>query len=157
MTNTQTAENLLMTAISSPGVNAKGEPGYDYDKEFLLFQMFDIKTDNFPAFVESYKSVKTIANHLRFSTIPTVGNTIANLMEDIARNHMISLAGCSSQNGKFLKSLMEDKTESKILYQGDQDIDKSTARKMFEGIGSSQRSQQEMYGTSVAPPARPQR
>ena len=118
MTNAEAAMQLLLHSVSTTKTAPDGRQLQEPDTEQLRYQLYNVDTDNLASFVKSCKDAKMIANQIRNSMLPPVGNVISAIMDEIIENYLISISAKSSEKGKLINLMASDKTESKIVYAG---------------------------------------
>ena len=102
----------MLHSVSKETKESDGTSNMHYDPEMLVYRLYNVETDNFPAYIGAHKNVITWANQIRYSCNAVAGKVIADLMVELTANNLISLTGTSAKNGEFLKSLLLDKQES---------------------------------------------
>ena len=118
MTNTQAAVQLLMSSISTQTTTATGDTETSFDPEQIKYQLYNVDSDNFTAFLKSYKDAQYIAEFIRDTVLPGVGLELGKMIHALAENTMISIGGKSSEKGRLLNMLLRDTQEQKIMYSG---------------------------------------
>lgn len=118
MTNTQAAVQLLMSSISVQKTTPTGDTETTYDPEQIKYQLYNVDSDNFTAFLKSYKDAQYIAEFIRDTVLPGVGLELGKMIHALAENTMISIGGKSSEKGRLLNMLLRDTQEQKIMYSG---------------------------------------
>ena len=114
MTTSEPVINLLLHSVSKEAIDPDGSAQMHYDPEMLVYRLYNVESDNFPAYIGAHKNVITWANQLRNTTNTVTGKAIADLMVELTANNLISLTGTSAKNGEFMKALLLDKQESYI-------------------------------------------
>ena len=64
MTNTQAAVQLLMSSISVQKTTPTGDTETTYDPEQIKYQLYNVDSDNFTAFLISYKDAQLSLIHI---------------------------------------------------------------------------------------------
>ena len=119
MANAETAAQLILQSISKDITSSEtGETQRVYDPEQIRYQLYNIDTDNFAAFLKAHKDVLTIQKHMKETMLPSVASVVVNLIKETTENALISISGKSSENGKLLSMLLNDRQEQKITYDG---------------------------------------
>ena len=113
------AISLLVNSVSHQQYDSEGTEHLNYDPEMLMYRMFHVDTDNFPAYISAHKYTITMANEIEKSCNTNTGRAMCELMKEITTNNLISLTGLSSKDGQLFKSLLMEKQESIVKMQTD--------------------------------------
>lgn len=141
MTNTNAAVQLLLQSVSEQHVSPTGDVVTTFDPEKIRFQLYNVDSKNFSAFLRSYKDVQHAASHIRRTVLPGVGDAIAKVMDDMAESAMISISGKSSEDGQLMKMLLRETQEQKIIYSGVPGEKKGGVGGFLSGLGQNNQQQ----------------
>lgn len=131
MTNSLPVVQMIMHAISKQHTTPHGEDITVTDDKFLKYQLMYVNTDNFAAFVQALENVLSTKEYVCKHCIPAVGQAIDEIITNMASAAMVSIAGKSSENGKYIKLLMQDIQENRIVYSDVPENQKSSILSRF--------------------------
>ena len=131
-----------MSSVARQHTNATGEMVTTYDPEQLKYQLYNIDSDNFSAFVKAHKDTQLIAGYIEENLLPGVGAALSKIISGLTENAMISISGKSSEKGRLLQMLLKDTHEEKIMYSGIPQEKKGGIAGFLQGAGNTNQEQQ---------------
>lgn len=133
--------DLLVNASSRVRHDQDGKPYTDFDPELLRYQLMDVASENFPAFLRAYKDAITWAEYAQRTTLPVIGKAIAALHTEFAENMMVSITGCSARSGDLLRVLTTQRSVQDLTLHSDSES-KSIAERIRGSAGGPQATEQ---------------
>ena len=146
MSNTDPLVQLLLHSISKPTVNPDGSVGLTYDVEQLKYRLLDIKSDNFVAFLTSYKDMLATCQRLETTQLPAVGVALAEYFRSRVESMMIGVTGQASENAELIRLLLQDRTEQFVTLQSTPEN-----RGLMDRLGAGSRPQQQQQAPQQPP------
>ena len=132
--------NLILSSVSEPHRKADGTIENYVDNELLFYRFLNVNSDNFAAFVLECKNCITWAETIENHVTPFVAVSLKSQMKDIVRNYLVSVTGKSGEDGKLMKMLLQDKSESVIQFKGE---NKGMFDKLKNSQGNNDQQQQQ--------------
>ena len=114
MTNSESVIQLIMNGLLNETTDDKGNVKTDYNSDMLNFRLFNVESENFPAWVSAHKNVISLAQRILQTNNRHISEPIARLMIETTMNNLVGITGLSSVNSEFLKMLLLDKQESLV-------------------------------------------
>ena len=111
--------DLIVNASGRTKIDADGKEYTAFDPELLRYQLLDVASPNFPAFLRAYKDAVTWTKYAKRTTLPVIGEALAALHAELAENMMISVTGCSANRGDLLRVLTTQRSVQDVSLHDD--------------------------------------